>query len=643
MGTPWRGMLAPLSMSTGDGRRFAADGITHRALPLALKWQRGDTMGHDDAVVVGSIDQVNIGTVTKALNAGWIGEDAAAVLGLPRTAAAVWGAGVLFDDVDPASMPRLAEDVAEVRHLTEQGVIGPSVDAGAAQAVLVEIGSDEPISEERLDELFVQAWENGEEPALEVLFVAYEIAAATLVQIPAFGQVRPLELVSEAVPALTAAVRSQGWSDMPLAGRDRSWDGDAAAQAMAGHCGIDGDDPDWSCYAAGFLYVDGDADPETVGAYGFGIADVIDGAPTIVPAAVFAVAAALQGARGGTTIPDDDQERMRTVVEGIYSRMADEFDDPDLVPPWDTDEETSASLVASLVAAAGPAAPADWFDDPGLGAVTPLSVGEDGRVFGHIAAFGTCHVGIRDACVTAPTSPSGYGHFHRYAVTDTGRELPVPAGRITVAHGTLAGACACCPGIDDHACNRLSLGAAIGHYDRARTVAYVRAGEDAHGIWVAGVLADGVDDDDRAALARQRVSGDWRDAGGALELVEVLTLARERPGFPLPRTTLTHGRQVALVAAGAVRPAPRARATGLRIDYPRLGREVAAALTALNHPATAAVTAADPPADPPAGTAAAGPAAEAAGLLGEVADVIAADRQRITAGLISQVREVTHV
>ncbi|MCZ7478908.1 hypothetical protein [Micromonospora sp. WMMC273] len=576
MGTRWRGLLAPIGTSTGDGRRFARDGVSHRELPLPLKWQRTDEMGHDASVIIGMADTIDIR------------DDGA------------WGEGELFDDVDPAVLPRLAEDVAEAKHLLAQKVIGPSVDPGAAEAVLAEVGSDEPISEERLEELLEEAWENGTDPALEMLFVVYEIAAATLVSVPAFAECGPFELLTEdAQEPVTASVRTAGWSDMPLAARDASWDGDAAAGRLAGHCGIDGDDPDWGCYAAGFLHRDDDADGETRTAYGFGIVDVIDGTPTIVPAAVFAVASVLEGGRGGTDLPEEEQDRMRQVVSGLYARMADEFDDPGLRAPWDEEEAdgeasvVTPALVASLTAAAGLAVtiPAEVFTDPQLSELTFLTVTEPDdnglrRVFGHIAPWGVCHVGIRDSCTTAPTSEREYADFHRYHETASGVALPMAVGRITTGHGELTGSCRCCPGKDDHACSRLSAGAAIGHHDRMAAVAYVRAGEDEHGIWVAGIVAPEAGDREIAALARQKVSGDWRDMAGGLELVEVLALARERPGFPLPRTTLRNGRQVALVAAGGMdparqrRPAPDTEApvVAAPLDYQRLGREIADAL-----------------------------------------------------------------
>lgn len=605
MGTRWRGLLAPLGITTGDGRRFKADGVTHRELPLALKWQRSDDMGHDDSIIIGSLDTVNFGTVAEAITAEWITADGVASLNFPDDTMGAWGQGELFDDVDPAVLPRLAEDVAEARLLTERQVIGPSVDAGAAEAVLAEPGSDEAVSEERLDEIFEQAWESGEEVALEVLFTTYEIAAATLVSIPAFAQCLPFTLDEvddeEQAAALVASVRASGWADYPLAPLETGWNAATAARNLADHFTLDGETPDWDGFAAGFLWRDDDANPNTRGAYGYGLVDVVDGHLAIVPKAVITAAKSLDD--GGTSkASTTEQTRMREVVTSIYARMATEFNDDTMSVPWTASVTAAVTArtgrAVALLAAAGPVAPAEMFADPELTGITPITISDPDasgvrRVFGHVAAFGVCHAGIRDVCTTAPTSARQYAEFHRYTTTASGQPLPIATGRLTVAHGALTGACRCCPGIDDHACNNLSMGAAIGHYDRAAVVAYTRGGEDRFGIWVSGIIAPEATDLDVALLSRQKVSGDWREVGGSLELVEVLTLNREKPGFPLPHATMTNGRQTALVAAGTVSPGrtgrpPRPAGTGARrgpapqpFDYTQMAQAFAAELAKL--------------------------------------------------------------
>ncbi len=537
---------------------MAPGAFTSRPLPLPLKWQRTDENGHDTSVIVGMVDTMNIDEANEQ----------------------VWGEGELFDDISPSTNPRLAEDVAEAKLLLSKGVIGPSVDPGSAQAVTVLQGQNVELGEAEFERRFMES--GGQIPQTELLFTSYEIAAATLVPVPAFAECRPFELLSQG--ALTAAeVRSSGWTALPFAPREHGWDGDAAVQRIAQDCGIGGDSPDWDCYASAFLYRYVDENPETQGAYGFGIVDIVDGQRTIVPRAVFAVANILQGGYGGTTIPAQAQSRMKTIVGSLYKRMAKQFDDPSITAPWDAGK-------AALLATAGlPVLDPALFSNPNLERLTPITERDLGNgwvhVFGHVATHDVCHVGIPDECTTAPYSEHDYTPFHRYVQTGDGIPLPVAAGRITAAHGGLFNTCGCCPGNDDHACEMLSIGGAIAHHDRMRVLAYVCAGEDeAHdAIWVSGVRAPEADERDRVLLRRQKVSGDWRDTGGDMELVEVLALARQKPGFPLPRVSMAGGRQRALTAAGAVRPdneMPVSQTPG-GLNYSKLGTEIAKALVEL--------------------------------------------------------------
>ena len=58
-----------------------------------------------------------------------------------------------------------------------------------------------------------------------------------------------------------------------------------------------------------------------------------------------------------------------------------------------------------LTSAGNPVAPpAEWFADPRLAGPTPVTVSEDGHVYGHLATWGTCHISHPRSCVTAPPS-----------------------------------------------------------------------------------------------------------------------------------------------------------------------------------------------------------------------------------------------
>lgn len=194
MGTRFRTLLAPIGVSTGDGRRFASGSITLAPMPVPLEWARSREMGHDGAVAVGVIQEATVATVSQAVADGWISAEAAKASGLGNDAEAVWGRGELFDDASREDMPRLAEDVAEAMHLIEAGTLGPSVDLDSFEAMPVLEGSDEPLDWETLEAIYE---ETGEEPAIELLVTEGRVRAATLVSIPAFAETsRPLELVA---------------------------------------------------------------------------------------------------------------------------------------------------------------------------------------------------------------------------------------------------------------------------------------------------------------------------------------------------------------------------------------------------------------------------------------------------------------
>ena len=193
----------------------------------------------------------------------------------------------------------------------------------------------------------------------------------------------------------------------------------------------------------------------------------------------------------------------------------------------------------SLTAAAIPTAPPEaWFKDPALTGPTALVIEEDGRVYGHIAAWGTCHIGQIGKCVEPPTSPSNYAYF-RTGALQTAEGTSVAVGHLTMGTG--------------HAGPRDSANAAAEHYDNTGTVfADVAAGEDAYGIWVAGSLRPGISAEQVRVARSAPISGDWRTIRGSLELVGALAV--NVPGFPVPRPQglLASGEVKSLQASGVV-------------------------------------------------------------------------------------------
>ncbi len=117
----------------------------------------------------------------------------------------------------------------------------------------------------------------------------------------------------------------------PIAGRDTAWDATAAEKRIREKTGSD-DEPS-AQYKKCFLWRDEDND-DNFGAYKLLVCDVIGGKIEIVPKAVFAVAGVLNGARGGASIPQADQEKIKQTVVGLYKKMAEKFDDDTIVAPF---------------------------------------------------------------------------------------------------------------------------------------------------------------------------------------------------------------------------------------------------------------------------------------------------------------------
>jgi len=196
---------------------------------------------------------------------------------------------------------------------------------------------------------------------------------------------------------------------------------------------------------------------------------------------------------------------------------------------------------AGLVPAAPPLA---WFEMPEPDEPTPLTVTDDGQVYGHAALFGTCHIGL-PGCTTPPKSQSGYAYFNLGEVV-TAEGTRVACGKITVGTG--------------HADLRASRQQTLEHYDNTGTaVADVVARDGRHGPWVCGALRGDVDASRVRELTAAPVSGDWRPINGHLEMVGLLAV--NVPGFPVPRqralaASVGEGEYetLALVAAGIVTP-----------------------------------------------------------------------------------------
>jgi hypothetical protein len=116
------------------------------------------------------------------------------------------------------------------------------------------------------------------------------------------------------------------FQDLPMADRDRSWDGAAAEKRVREWAGAD-DGPNEK-YRDAHVWYDAD-NKENFTAYKLLIADVIDGRLTAVPRGVMAAGGVMDGARGGVDMPDQDRDRVKSHLAKYYRKMGDD-------PPWES-------------------------------------------------------------------------------------------------------------------------------------------------------------------------------------------------------------------------------------------------------------------------------------------------------------------
>ena len=231
----------------------------------------------------------------------------------------------------------------------------------------------------------------------------------------------------------------------------------------------------------------------------------------------------------------DDEERLiitRWRVAGATLVSIPAFADVSLTldplpaePMEVTDGEMADAAWFQLRAAATEQRPPlAWFDQPDLDRLTPITISNTGRIFGHMAGRDTCHVGL-PGCVTPPMGYSTYANFH-VAAQETQEGVLLPVGILVAG--------------PRHADPQLAFRAAQEHYDDVNArVAKVVVGEDEFGIWVAGWMLPDAKPEAVEIFKSSPVSGDWRWIGGQLELIGVCSV--NMPGFPIPRARVAFG------------------------------------------------------------------------------------------------------
>jgi hypothetical protein len=500
---PWEGILIVEGQVTGDAREFMPDALTWQAPPIPLRWNKEDSHGgepHTVAVNVGRIDEI------------W------------RDGNKIMGRGAL----------NLGEEDGRRVHDMIKGkfIRGVSIDADSIADPDVEYVFPDDVNEGMDDEsdlmemLFAQPE--------KVIYHGGRIRAATLCDIPAFVEawVALLDeegaIVAGGTPVTAEEVhRAHSVQELGAVGThdtatsDGPWDAGANEKRIDGPLTVDKARAAYGWYD-GAAVEDGELPKSAAKFLHHQIGeDGTAGAANL--AACSAAIGALHGARGGTSIPDADRR-------GVYDHVAKHL--------RDAGQEPEPFRALHAVAASGGVwqPPTAWFSDPKLSLPTPITVTDDGRIYGHAAQWGSCHIGQEGVCVQPPHEDAHPYYRTGEVKCDDGSRVAV--GQITVGTG--------------HAPLHLGASPAAEHYDNTgAAVADVAVGNDQHGIWVAGSIRPGADPLKVYELqAAGQVSGDWRRIGGQLRLVGLLAV--NVPGFPVPkmRARVASGEPQALVAAG---------------------------------------------------------------------------------------------
>ena len=230
---------------------------------------------------------------------------------------------------------------------------------------------------------------------------------------------------------------------------------------------------------------------------------------------------------------DNDENCLLTVTHGVIAAATivaiPAFEDAEIEP---------------IAAAAAPVdlfePPRAWFDNPNLDGPTPLTITDDGRIYGHLALWDSCHIGFEGICVNPPRDAAEYEEFHAHARVQTADGSMLPVGVVTVdgSHPDLS----------------LSPGNAARQYDSTATVGgYVRAGDDNYGAWVSGALAPDLAPATVEKLRRLSLSGDWRPRDGKHVLIAALTVPV--PGFSI-KARVASGEQTAVLTLGPATTRP---------------------------------------------------------------------------------------
>jgi 2'-5' RNA ligase len=555
--TGWRGPMMPLNTRSGDGREFILDDDAEpgvRPLPLPLNAQKQLAAGHDGSIVAGLITRV------------WVQDGY------------LWGEGP-FDLDDPEA----ADWAAKVGRGMAGWVSVDMSDLTVQQVPLDPDGTEVPEQALADYETAMAAWTGGgsigDPPTpptvASVLYrvPSWKLMGCTLVSSPAFESARIEPVWGEefapvhARQALVAAAAQHTGAMVALIPSDEDCQrlavdgyepaevlhttlvflGDAAGwspehrdQIEAAVRGLDFTAPiSGSAWATAQFNPNGD-DPCAVYLVGAEGRD-LDTLQSTVQYAIEDLGSDGPDDNGAPGIPTQHHPWIPHVTIGYgldaaqltetgpvrFDRIRLSFADTDV-------RDIHLEPLTTSLTASGIVYDATDFDLPEPDDYTLLTVTDDGRVFGHLAPWGTCHSAFPDNCVTPPFyEDDDYNAFHQGGPIATTAGL-MRVGKVTFGTG--------------HADMRLGAQGALAHYDNTGTIgAIVRCRNGEHGPFLSGRLMPGLTDEQINIVRVAAVSGDWRrlraNAHTAPRMELIAALSVNSPGFMAPRAR-------ALVASG---------------------------------------------------------------------------------------------
>lgn len=578
---PWHGVWTVEGIRSGDGRKFAEGALRSRPLPLPMSWQKVSGPGHDGSVVTAKTTRLaRVGNEIRAAGTVLQTPEADEMVGL-MSEFPKFGVSIDADDVGDMAFDEETEEVTfndaricsasalPIPAFAEayvslgehpEGFFDGAEDLGVSGDPVAFAISEKPWSGSA-SRFTPEQWKascilhvcDGEEKSCHELPIREPGGSLSRAGVHAaaarFNQVdAPPEAKSRAKASLRGAYKELGEEPPEAIAAAEEYVIAASGSTLTFKRG-----PGW---------ITNPEDTRRLWNYwvhGEGAAKINWGVP-----GDFNRCRVLVGEKIGENSPED-LRFLNQICAQWHHDAKGIWPGQEAGLTWSAELPNHPPSLTNLVSAGGWCAPSAWFTDPEFTDGDermvkadgtwgcPMTITDDGQVYGHIAKWGTCHTGFPNTCVTAPRSEKAYAYFLLGETLTAGGGIPT--GVISLGGG--------------HADTRLGMRAAMAHYDETSTaVADIACGEDAYGIWFAGALRPSVTDEQIAELRAAKLSGDWRKVGNSLEMIAALAV--NVPGFPVPRVAVAAGIQTSLVAAGVVADEPANQG----LDYRRLASAI---------------------------------------------------------------------